>query len=210
MPKLIDITGHRFGNLTVIGQGERTKNGRIRWSCLCDCGNKTLTFAYDLKNGKVVSCGCYHRESLTVRNTTHGGSNTRLFRVWCGMRERCSTPSCKAYANYGGRGISVCDEWNDYAVFYKWAVSTGYEDGLSIDRIDSNGNYCPENCRWATSTEQANNTRRNVKIAYKGVSHTISEWSKIFGIKYTTLYMRLQRGMSIEKAFRNPTKGVVK
>lgn len=211
MAKCIDLTGQRFGRLVVLERVENSKNGSSRWLCRCDCGEIRVHTAGTLNYGVVKSCGCYGKETRRERGTTHNKSNTKLYRVWASMRERCSSPSCKGFAYYGGRGITVCDEWNDsFQAFYDWAISNGYGEGLSIDRIDVDGNYEPSNCRWVSKNIQANNTRKNVSIEYNGESHTIAEWAKLLGIKYGTLHKRLEEGWSAEDAFHTPVKEVIR
>ena len=136
-------------------------------------------------------------------NYKHGGKGTKLYQIWCGIKRRCYKPSCKSYSHYGGRGITMCEDWkDDYSVFKEWALSNGYEDGLSIDRIDNNKGYYPENCRWATIKEQNSNKRTTLRIQYKGETKTLQEWAKILGMKSHTLYHRVCRvGWSVERAF---------
>lgn len=204
--KAKNLLGQRFGRLTVVEKVE-SKNGRSRWKCLCDCGNYKIASSSTLHNGTTTSCGCAlldHIESCK----THGKTHTRLYHIYAGMKSRCYNPNTKAYKYYGGRGITICEEWlEDFMNFYKWAMENGYSDELSIDRIDVNGNYEPSNCRWADATTQSTNKRNNVSVLYRGQEKTIIELSKEFGINYETLRGRIvERKMDVETALATPVR----
>ena len=158
MSKKLDLTGHRFGRLTVLEEAGRSTCGKIQWRCLCDCGGEIVADGGDIKRGRTQSCGCLYRETMARgTHTTHGGRRTRLWNIWSGMRSRCNNPKTEWYKNYGGRGIHVCKDWDNFAVFRDWALSHGYTDDLTIDRIDVDGDYEPNNCRWITRADQNRN-----------------------------------------------------
>lgn len=158
--KIIDMTGKKFNRLTVIEISHRTARRRYFWRCLCDCGNETIIVGDDIRSGHTKSCGCLLKESTIERRTTHHLTHTPTYNVWIGLRQRCADINGRGYKNYGGRGITFSDEWLSFENFYKDMGDK--PKGLSLDRIDNDGNYCKENCRWATSVVQ-NNNRRNSK-----------------------------------------------
>lgn len=201
MAKFIDLTGVKFGRLAVIKQAGRNKRGQIVWSCECDCGKEVVVCGASLRRGNTRSCGCLQRERAIEYNTKHGGKGTRLYKTWKGIKERCFNPNKTKYSIYGGRGITICDEWkNDFKAFREWAMANGYNDTLTIDRIDANGNYEPSNCRWATQKEQQNNKRNNHLITFNGETHTLTEWASIKNIPRRTLQDRIYKGWKIEKS----------
>lgn len=162
--KIIDLTGQRFGRLTVIERGPNSPSGSARWRCKCDYGNETLTATAKLRNGTTQSCGCLGLEHATQAKIKHGARHERLYNVWAAMKQRCYNPHKDGYKYYGGKGVTICDEWReDYAKFKAWAYANGYEPGLTIDRIDSNGNYEPSNCRWVTFAENIARAHRKPK-----------------------------------------------
>lgn len=189
-----DLTGKRFGRLTVIKRVYKEGDKQTYWLCKCDCGNETVACASHLKDGHTKSCGCFHKEELNKSHTKHGLSKHHLYKVYKAMKQRTTKGYDKRYKNYGGRGIVVCDEWmNDFNKFYEWAISSGYKDGLTIDRINTSGNYEPSNCRWVTYKAQENNRTNNHYITYNGETHTMKQWSELLCIPYTTLAQRLNK-----------------
>lgn len=184
-----DLTGQKFGLLTVLEFAGNDNYRSSMWKCLCDCGNISIVRSHDLKSGGTKSCGCLMH--APAYNRTHNESKTRLFREWANMRNRCQNSNNRSYERYGGRGITVCDEWNNFITFRDWAYDNGYQDNLSIDRIDVNGNYEPDNCRWATTLEQANNKRSSFMITYFDETHSLSDWCRILNLPYSVIYSRI-------------------
>lgn len=202
-----DLTGKHFGRLNVLKM-TRNRRGKLAWECRCDCGNVIVTSASHLTSGHTKSCGCLQKEMFSKTVTKHGKTGNRVLGIWYGMRKRCYYEKDRHFADYGGRGITICDEWkNDFQPFYDWAMSHGYAENLTIDRIDVNGNYCPDNCRWITNEEQQNNRRTSHYLTYNGETHTIKDWAKITGIKYRTLLGRINSyKWDTEKALTVATK----
>jgi hypothetical protein len=209
MSRFIDLTGKRFGRLVVIHRAQSSRPTETKWECLCDCGNKTIVDSFKLRNGITKSCGCLAKELTSSRSKKHGMFGTRLYRIWFNMKQRCSNPKHIAFKNYGGRGIEVCSEWLEFETFCKWAMSYGYCEDLSIDRIDNDKGYSPENCRWSTEKEQGQNKRNNRVIHINGESHTIAEWARYSGIKENTLRWRITNGVPIEELLKSHIRGGV-
>ncbi len=209
-----DLTGRRFGRLMVI---ERTKdyvspsgNHCSQWLCKCDCGNTTVVVTSSLTRGITSSCGCKSIETTKELCTTHGMAGKRIYNLYYSMRGRCYNPDSISYKKYGAKGIAVCDEWlgqNGFVNFYNWAMSNGYAENLTLDRIDGTKGYSPDNCRWATYKEQANNTKATVFLTYKGETKPASEWAEITGISQSAITGRKRKGWSDEECIEIPPYG---
>lgn len=210
-----DLTGQKFNKLTVIKFSHFDKKKNSYWLCKCSCGNEKIVRRSHLLSGGVQSCGCVLLEGRgTYKNgwRTHGlwSKNKRLCKIWNCMLDRCYNENNEHYKHYGQRGIIVCDEWkNSFESFVNWAIENRYAENLTIDRIDVNGNYCPENCRWVTMAEQANNKRTNIFITYNGKTQNIAQWSKELNIKRGCLEQRYHKGWNVEDIF-NPIIGFSK
>lgn len=201
--QFVDLSGQRFGRWTVVEFAGMDKYSRALWRCVCDCGKMDDVASNNLRRGLSKSCGCYKSDISKQIHTTHGQCNTRLYKIWQGMKRRCYNPHEIRYNRYGGKNVSLCEEWaSDFAAFADWAMNNGYNDSLSIDRLDPHGNYSPSNCRWVTVIEQANNKTNNLCIEYNGEVHTLGEWAKITGINYKTLHTRYSRGDRGVRLFR--------
>ena len=199
-----DLTGQKFNYLTVL-EYEGRKKSRTMWKCQCECGKITYVDSNSLKTGNTKACGC-HQSDGWGNNKTHGMTKTKLYRTWQGMRNRCYRKSNKYYYNYGGRGICVCDTWkNSFEAFRDWALSNGYDDRLMLDRIDNDGNYEPNNCRWVDRFQQMNNTRNNRILEYDGKAMTVTEWGRKIGLAPHILEKRINNyGWSVEEALTIP------
>jgi len=207
MSKRIDLTGQRFGRLVVIDViKEKGKRKKLR--CRCQCGKMVEVSEDKLKSGHTKSCGCLWIETIKERNSTHGKTKTKLYGIWQSMINRTTNENVWNFKNYGGRGITICEEWKrNFISFYEWAMKNGYKEGLSIDRKNNNKGYSPDNCRWATAKEQGSNTRRNVYITYKNETLTEAQWADRMGLSRSTLCYRLKAGWSVEDALETPVKG---
>jgi hypothetical protein len=212
MSKFIDLTGQRFGRLIALnykglGYGSM-RHGK--WECVCDCGNQLLVAGIKLRTGHTKSCGCMRIESSREngkRNRRHGQKNTALYGIWHGIVERCTNQNYHHFNDYGGRGITICSEWKNFENFFEWNKSLGndgYKKGLSIDRINNNDGYFPDNCHWATATVQGRNKRNNVLITIDGVTKPVSEWAEFYQINRYLIYNRLRNGWKSDKGLFIP------
>ena len=192
MRKRKNLIGQTFGRLTVIAEGKTRESNNKRkqyyWLCQCSCGSQPKEINQNsLLSGEIISCGCYHSEHNHEYGFKHGMSHTRIYTIWSGMIQRCCNPNAKNYPRYGGRGVTVCEEWKEFKKFYEWSKISGYSDNLTIERLDNNGNYCPENCTWITKQKQMRNTRRNHYIKYNDEELTLTEWARKFDMNVETL-----------------------
>lgn len=220
MKEVKDRTGEKIGRLTIIRRADdrfdsRGKS-RIYWLCECECGTIKEVRGDSLNGNHTVSCGCFHKDQVSkahietrASQNTYGESRERIHNIWYLMKYRCEDPTSPAYHNYGGRGIKLCEEWADevqgYFRFKEWALNNGYDETLTIDRIDNNGNYSPENCRWADDYIQRNNRRNNIQIEYGGRVQTLSQWARELGVPMKNLHNRIRvLGWDVERAFTQP------
>lgn len=208
---VVDLTGYAWDEFEVIREVEphvRANGHKVRqWECRCSCGGVRYLSTQEVRTHKRRSCGCKKKEYHRTSATEHGDSHTRLHNIWSGMRARCYIATDYHYPWYGGRGIQMCEEWiNDYPAFKRWAVANGYRSDLSIDRINNDGPYSPDNCRWVDQTVQSNNTRRNHRVEIAGEVKTLADWSRVSGISPSTVRRRLLRGWSAEAAVYTPVQ----
>lgn len=199
MPKLKDITGQKFGKLTALKRVNNDKQNCVCYLCKCDCGKEVIVRSNSLKNGNTQSCGCLQKQTaiITSKNnfTKHNLCNHRIYRIYRGIKRRCYNKNEKAFINYGGRGISICEEWrNDFKSFYNWAIANGYQENLTIDRIDVNGNYEPINCRWTDMKTQQRNRRNNHLVTFNGETKCIAEWAEILGYSRSKIERSINNG----------------
>ena len=206
MAHFVDITGERYGKLIAIRYVGRSNSKQSLWLCKCDCGNETTVRLSNIRNGHTKSCGCGEKENRNqFRNKSvrkHQESYTRLYRIWIGIKNRCNNHNDDHWPIYGKRGISVCEEWNQqYEKFREWALANGYDDSLTIDRIDTNGNYEPGNCRWVSNADQQRNKRNNRYYTYHGKTQLIPAWAEEFGVTDSTIRSRIRRGENPNDVF---------
>ena len=206
-----DLTGQRFGRLSVISFEGLNCRGGAQWRCICDCGTTKTIQSGSLTSKRILSCGCHKSELVSKRsaerNFRHGRTGTKTYIVWKSMKSRCYRPRCEQYPNYGGRGIKVCDRWLNS--FENFLTDMGeVPDGMTLERNNVDGDYTPENCRWASVREQQNNRRNNIFYTYLGKTQTVAEWARETGINVATFRYRLIRGWTIEKALLTPVKNV--
>jgi len=200
---LIFLVNLKYGRLTVVSEVKVNvgKRNRMFFECVCDCGNKVRIRKDCVQSGGSLSCGCLKKEQdkKNLGNHSHKKSHTRLYKIWLGMKARCNNPNVDSYTRYGGRGIKVLGDWNDdFNSFEKWALENGYEEHLTIDRIDNEKGYCPENCRWLTNKEQCNNRRNTNKINFKGEEKSLMQIHEMTGVSYDILKRRYKRGIRDE------------
>lgn len=202
MGRFQDLTGKRYGKLLVLNRAEDYISPKgykaLNWNCQCDCGKKLIVRGCNLRSGASNSCGCNKIEN--PNRYIHGKINTRIYSIWCGIKVRCYSVNSASYNNYGRRGISMCQDWEkNFLSFYEWSINNGYNDSLTIDRVDNNGNYEPTNCRWTTYAVQNNNSRHNHLVTYNGITLNMKQWSDKTGIKYQKIKDRINNcGWDIE------------
>ena len=206
--RFTDISGTKINHLKAIRYVGKSRTGQVYYEWECDCGNRLIAQYSNVSSGSTISCGCVGSSKIIERNTRHGHSRSHLYKKYYHIRYRCYSTKKDNYADYGGRGIYVCDEWmdpeNGFNNFYKWSMENGYQKGLWIDRIDNNGPYAPWNCRWVTQKVQANNTRANHLLTYGKYTYTISEWADICKLTSDAIIGRLKNDWEIGRILSTP------
>ena len=203
-----DFTGKTFNRWTVIQYSHKNKFNNRFWKCICICGQVRVVNESLFKSGRSKSCGCLQKE-VVKNNRIHGLAGTKIYFVWAGMKQRCTNPKQVAYKNYGGRGIKVCDEWQEFEPFYKWAAINGYEKGRQLDRINNDLGYSPENCRFITPIENECNRSNNIRLTVGNETKTISEWTREKGFKKDVISARLKLGWTPEMAVSTPVRKII-
>jgi hypothetical protein len=199
------LTGKKFGKLTVLEKVENKKQEKTKWLCRCDCGKTKIIRGSSLTSGNTKSCGCYAKELVKTNFSTHNLAKHPLYKIWANMKSRCENHKNINFSNYGGRGIKVCEEWQEFKPFYDWAISNGYEKKLNIDRINNDGNYEPKNCRWVSPKVNSSNKRNNINFTYKNKTLCLKEWAEELNLDYILLYNRIiKRKWNFEKAIKTP------
>lgn len=197
--KFQNLSGQKFGKLTVLKR-IKNKGHNPHFLCLCECGNLKECDSYMLKYGKITSCGCDSKQKRIIAHTKHNETKTRLYNIWQQMKQRCYNEKSISFIYYGQKNITICNEWKyDYLNFRNWAMNNGYKENLTLDRIDTKGNYCPENCRWISNAKQQRNKNNNRFLTFKNKTLCVAEWSEKTGIKSQTIYQRLRRNWTIER-----------
>lgn len=203
--KTANIKGQKFNKLEAIERKGKDKYGNYLWTCACDCGNKIQTTVSHLRSGNTQSCGCYQKQKVQEIFSKHNLKGTRIYTIYQNMKERCYNSNHPAYKYYGGKGVAIAQEWHSIEDFYQWALNNGYQDDLTIDRIDGTKNYCPENCRWIPMRDQAKNQTSNINITYRGETKILAEWASLLGMSPGALKYRITH-WTLEKALTHPIK----
>jgi len=198
----IDLTGKKYGKLTVIQLAVDDIGKKKKWLCMCECGNRVIVAGSNLRSGHSTQCKGCQLKAINLKKIKHNKAKSKLYGVWGGMKNRCENPNSKSYKDYGAKGIKVCDEWHEAKQFITWALKNGYAEGLEIDRRDVNGDYSPSNCRWVSRLQNANNKGNNRIFCINGRNMTMAEIARENGIKYKLLHKHLNKGMSIEDAIK--------
>ena len=208
-----NLIDQRFGKIVVVERLPMNAHHEAEWKCMCDCGNEHISTSYNLTHGATTKCKKCKIELIAQKNTTHGQQPRKMFNAYVNMKTRCYNPNYHLYKNYGGKGIKICDEWlgkNGFINFREWSFKNGYKDELSIDRINNNGNYEPNNCRWVTMREQQNNRTNNHLVTIEGKTQTLAEWCRYYGIKYANVMARICNGWSEYDALTKPLQRIHK